>query len=144
MQRPEFTGKYAGLTTAANAAQFVEKLEQTAGVTLPETIGATPPNQPLQLTRTQLIGKMAGGEYSAAQALRAFVEQQVVFDKFFYRGFVAMQYFGYLRRDPEQAGYDDWVDVLTNGRGTIQPRDYRHMSFGFIYSEEYRQGFSRS
>ena len=25
-----------------------------------------------------------------------------------------MQYFGYLLRDPEDAGYNDWVDVLTN------------------------------
>ncbi|HKY45100.1 MAG TPA: hypothetical protein VJM50_18560, partial [Pyrinomonadaceae bacterium] len=31
-----------------------------------------------------------------------------------FRAFAAMQYFGYLLRDPEDAGYNDWVDVLTN------------------------------
>ena len=56
-----------------------------------------------------------------------------------------MQYFGYLRRDPEAAGYDDWVDVLTNGRASagIQPGDYRHLIFGFIYSTEYRERFGQ-
>jgi hypothetical protein len=84
---------------------------------------------------------MASGEFTAAQTLRAFIEQKVVFDAFFYRAFVAMQYFGYLLRDPEPAGYDDWVDVLTNGRGTIAPGDFRHLIFGFFYSVEYRQRF---
>ena len=69
------------------------------------------------------------------------VEQKAVYDKFFFRGFVAMQYFGYLRRDPDSGGYSDWVDVLTNGRGAIAPQDYRHMIFGFTYSPEYRERF---
>ena len=54
-----------------------------------------------------------------------------------------MQYFGYLRRDPEAAGYNDWVDVMTNGRGAIQPKDYRHMILGFMYSVEYRERFGK-
>ncbi len=143
MGRPEFVAKYAGLTTTGNASQFIAKLEETAGTVLPETVPPTLTGQPLQLTRTQLINKMASGEYTPAQTLRAFVEQKVVFDKFFYRGFVAMQYFGYLRRDPETAGYNDWVDVLTNGRGTIQPGDYRHLIFGFVYAAEYRARFGQ-
>jgi len=32
--------------------------------------------------------------------VKAFVEQKVVYDKYFPRGFVTMQYFGYLHRDP--------------------------------------------
>jgi hypothetical protein len=64
-----------------------------------------------------------------------------VWDAYFFKAFVAMEYLGYLRRDPEDAGYDDWVDVLTNGRGTHPPADYRHLVFGFIYSEEYRERF---
>jgi len=35
------------------------------------------------------------------------------------------------------------VDVLENGRGSVQPRDYRHMIFGFIYSVEYRRRFGQ-
>ena len=140
MQRGEFTAIYGGLTTAANAAQFIARLEQTAGVTLPAT-NTTLPGQPPQFGRQELINKMASGEFTAAQTLRAFIEQKVVFDQFFFRAFVAMQYFGYLLRDPEDAGYNDWVDVLTNGRGNIPPGDFRHLIFGFVWSVEYRQRF---
>ncbi|MDQ3684034.1 MAG: S8 family serine peptidase [Acidobacteriota bacterium] len=131
VNRSEFTAKYAGLMTAGSAAQFVAKLEQTAGVTIAEPL------------RSQLIAEMSSGQKTAAQTLRAFVESQQIYDRFFFRGFVAMQYFGYLRRDPEAAGYNDWVDVMTNGRGAIQPKDYRHMILGFMYSIEYRERFGK-
>lgn len=140
MARPAFQNVYGGLTGAGSASQFVAKLEQQANVTLPAA-ATTDPGQPPQYGRTELIQKMSSGQFTAAQTLRAFIEQKVVFDAFFYRSFVAMQYFGYLGRDPEQAGYDDWVDVLTNGRGSIQPGDYRHLIFGFVYSVEYRDKF---
>ena len=140
MQKPEFTAIYAGLTTPANAAQFIARLEQTAGVTLPAT-ATTLPGQPPQFGRQELINRMSSGQFTAAQTLRAFIEQKVVFDAFFFRAFVAMQYFGYLLRDPEDAGYNDWVDVLTNGRGPIPPGDFRHLIFGFVWSVEYRQRF---
>ncbi|HEU4509583.1 MAG TPA: M12 family metallo-peptidase, partial [Pyrinomonadaceae bacterium] len=140
MARPEFTTIYGGLTNAGNAAQFIATLEQRAGVTLPAT-ATTQPGQPPQFGRQELINKMQSGEFTAAQTLRAFIEQKVVFDAFFFRAFVAMQYFGYLLRDPEDAGYNDWVDVLTNGRDNIQPGDFRHLIFGFVWSVEYRQRF---
>ena len=140
MQKPEFQAIYAGLTDAAHAAQFIAKLEEKAQVTLPATT-TTLPGQPPQYGRQELINKMANGEFTTAQTLRAFIEQKVVFDAFFFRAFVAMQYFGYLLRDPEDAGYNDWVDVLTNGRGPIPPGDFRHLIFGFVWSVEYRQRF---
>ena len=140
MARPAFQNIYSGLTTAANAAQFIAKLEEKAGVTLPAT-NTTQPGQPPQFGRQELINKMSSGQFTAAQTLRAFIEQKVVFDAFFFKSFVAMQYFGYLNRDPEDAGYNDWVDVLTNGRGTIQPGDFRHLIFGFVWSVEYREKF---
>lgn len=140
MARTAFQNIYTGLTDAGHASQFIAKLEQTAGVTLPAT-NTTEPGQPPQFGRDELIQKMASGQFTAGQTLRAFIEQKVVFDKFFFRAFVAMQYFGYLNRDPEDAGYNDWVDVLTNGRGTIPPGDFRHLIFGFVWSVEYREKF---
>ena len=140
MQKAEFQAIYTGLTNSANAAQFIAKLEEKAEVTLPAST-TTLPGQPPQFGRQELINKMASGEFTAAQTIRAFIEQKVVFDRFFFRAFVAMQYFGYLLRDPEDAGYNDWVDVLTNGRGTIPPGDFRHLIFGFVWSVEYRQRF---
>jgi hypothetical protein len=145
MQLPEFTNIYAGITDAGHAAQFIAKLEEKARVTLPETVPPTQPGQPTQYGRSQLIGLMQAGTLTPAQTLRAFIEQKVVWDTYFYRAFVAMQYFGYLRRDPEPAGYDDWVDVLTNGRASasVAPGDYRHLIFGFVYSVEYRERFGK-
>jgi glucose/arabinose dehydrogenase len=147
MQLPEFTSIYAGITDAGHAAQFIAKLEEKARVTLPETVPPTQPGQPTQYGRSQLIGLMQAGTLTPAQTLRAFIEQKVVWDTYFYRAFVAMQYFGYLRRDPEPAGYDDWVDVLTNGRVSpgvnVAPGDYRHLIFGFVYSVEYRERFGK-
>ncbi|MDQ3684099.1 MAG: hypothetical protein M3430_00660 [Acidobacteriota bacterium] len=129
MARQEFADKYSMLTNAAQAAAFIQKLEQTAGVSMAEP------------QRSEMITAMQTGQRSAGETLRAFVETKAVFDRFFFRGFVAMQYFGYLRRDPDDAGYDDWVDVMINGRGTVPPSDHRHMIFGFIYSAEYRERF---
>jgi hypothetical protein len=141
MARDEFTAIYGGLTTAANAAQFIAKLEETAQITLPETVPPTQPGQPAQFGRSEIIRKLQSGEFTTAQSLRAFVEQKVVFDACFFRAFVTMQYFGYLQRDPDKAGFDDWVDVLTNGRGSILPGDFRHLVFGFLFSVEYRERF---
>jgi hypothetical protein len=45
-----------------------------------------------------------------------------------------MQYFGYLRRDPD-ALYVDWIAVLD------QTGDPRHMINGFMNSIEYRNRF---
>jgi hypothetical protein len=86
---------------------------------------------------------MQTGAATPQQTLRAFVETPEITAKFFYRGFVAMQYFGYLRRDPEPAGYNDWVDVLTFGRASagVAPDNIRHLINGFIYSLEYRGRF---
>ena len=144
MQLPEFTGIFSGLTDSpSDAAAFVAKLEEKARVTLPAS-ATTESGQPPQFGRQELINRMANGQ-SAAQTMREFIEQKVVWDAYFFRAFVAMQYFGYLRRDPEPAGYDDWVDVLTNGRASagIAPEDYRHLIFGFVYSVEYRERFGK-
>ncbi len=64
-----------------------------------------------------------------------------------------MQYFGFLKRDPDLndpnlSGWSEWVYVFTNGGGArnrpdILPRDIHHLTFGFIYSEEYRKRFGQ-
>jgi hypothetical protein len=143
MQLPEFTARFNGLTDSpSDAAAFIAMLELVGRVTLPAT-ATTGPGQPQQYGRQQLIDLMASGQFTAAQTLRAFIEQKVVWDTYFYRAFVAMQYFGYLQRDPDLAGYEDWLRVLTFGDAPtgIQPGDYRHLIFGFVYSVEYRERF---
>ncbi len=122
---PEFQSIYGGLTDSAHASQFVAKLEQTAGVTLPEPF------------RSNLISQMQGGMLTAPQVLRQFIEHSVVFNKFFNRGFVSMLYFGLLRRNPDATGFNNWLTQL-NSTG-----DQRSIVFGFIYSTEYRSRFGQ-
>jgi hypothetical protein len=47
-----------------------------------------------------------------------------------------MQYFGYLKRDPEAEGFNNWLKYLN-----ANPQDYRTMVHGFVHSIEYRMRF---
>jgi uncharacterized protein YbgA (DUF1722 family) len=53
------------------------------------------------------------------------------------KAFVLMQYFGYLKRDIDQAGYDFWLNVVTN----VQPGNYRGMVCAFTTAAEYQRRF---
>lgn len=118
VQRPEFRNRYDAMSNSA----YVDALETNAEVTLT--------NKPA------LVAALDGNQKTRAQVLREIVELQSVDDKFFIRAFVAMQYFGYLRRDPDTVGYNNWVTTLT-----ADPSNFRHMIFGFIFSDEYRHRF---
>jgi hypothetical protein len=48
---------------------------------------------------------------------------------------VLTQYFGYLRRDPDETGYQFWLNVL-NTTG-----NFRSMVCAFLTSAEYQQRF---
>jgi hypothetical protein len=49
---------------------------------------------------------------------------------------VSIQYFGFLRRDPDTIGYQNNIETLN-----ADPSNLRHMIFIFIYSTEYRSRF---
>lgn len=87
-------------------------------------------------SRDQLVADLNNGWKTRAQVLRAVVESQEVYDREYNRAFVAMEYFGYLRRDPEPDGYNAWLNYLNT-----HPGDYRTMVWGFVYSQEYRRRF---
>ena len=118
VQKPEFKAIYDGLTNQG----YVDKLEQTAGVTISN--------------KADLVAALNGGTQTRAQVLRTVIESAPVFNKFFNRGFVTMQYFGYLRRDPDPIGFTNWVNTLD-----ADPSNFRHMIFGFIFSTEYLNRF---
>jgi hypothetical protein len=117
-QRPEFKSRYDGLSNAA----YVNALEANAEVALSN--------------KAALIAALDGGQTNRGQVLRDIVESQAVGDRFFNRAFVAMQYFGYLRRDPDTIGFQNWLNTLN-----ADPSNFRHMIFGFLFSTEYRQRF---
>jgi hypothetical protein len=84
------------------------------------------------LTRAELAAQLSAATLSRAQVVRAIVESDELFAAEYNRAFVAMQYFGYLRRDPEAAGFEAWLRYLT-----ANPQDARTMVRGFANSQEY-------
>jgi len=119
MNRPAFVTKFSGLTDT----QYVDTLLSTAQVTSPH--------------RDFWIAALGNGTRTRATVLRDISESPEVYDKYFNQAFVVMQYFGYLRRDPD-AFYLDWIAVLDSN-----PNDYRGMVNGFMNSLEYRFRFGQ-
>jgi len=72
-----------------------------------------------------------------AQVLLDVIEIPAFKTREFNGAFVLMQYFGYLRRDPDQGGYDFWLDVLNNR----VPGNFRGMVCAFLTSAEYQHRF---
>ena len=52
--------------------------------------------------------------------------------------FVMMEYFGYLRRDPDASGYQFWLNKLNQFNGNFEQAE---MVKAFIVSAEYRSRF---
>jgi len=52
-----------------------------------------------------------------------------------------MQYFGYLRRDPDAAGYQFWLNKLNQFGGNFEQAE---MVKAFIVSGEYRIRFRQN
>jgi hypothetical protein len=121
VQRAEFLQLYPSSQTPE---EFVNKLFDTAGLT------------PFLADRQRLANDMRNGK-TRAQVLREVVEIVDFRTREYNPSFVLMQYFGYLNRDPEQGGYDFWLNVLNNS----DPNNYRGMVCSFITSREYQERF---
>jgi hypothetical protein len=119
--RPSFRAEYPETMIAD---QFVNKLFDAAGLA------------PYTAERQQQINAMNNGK-TRAEVLREVVEVQAFRDREYNSAFVLMQYFGYLRRDPDQGGYDFWLNVLNNR----VPGNYKSMVCAFITSAEMQQRF---
>ncbi len=120
--RPAFVSAYSFPNTPMGNQQYVDALLNTAAVTLPTA------------TRQALIDGLNNGTLTRAGVLRQIVESQQVSDKYNHQAFAVMEYFGYLRREPDSA-YQVWIQVLD------QSNDPRGMVTGFVTSTEYRQRF---
>lgn len=113
-------------------AQFVDKLNANAG------------NPLLQSEREHLISGLTAGSITRAQALRTVADHQALNLAEFNRAFVLMQYFGYLRRNPndpqdsDYTGYEFWLAKLNEFNGNFVNAE---MVKAFIASIEYRQRF---
>ncbi len=118
--REDFHTTYDPLANAA----YVDRLIANAGVTISN--------------RNQLVADLNAGTKTRAQVLREIVDNGAFYNAAFNRGFVATEYYGYLRREPEPTGFQAWLTYLNT-----HPGDYRTMVNGFVNSQEYRARFGR-
>jgi uncharacterized repeat protein (TIGR01451 family) len=121
MQRPEFRNKYDLQTTPA---AYVDALLTTAGL-------------PTHPSRAGWIAGLTNGSLTRAQVLRQLAESGELSNKYNVEAFVVMQYFGYLRRNPDKF-YLDWIAIMNQ-----DPANYRNMVNGFMNSAEYRARFGQ-
>jgi hypothetical protein len=129
VQRPRFL---AAFPLSLTPAQFVDTLNANAGSPLSQS------------ERDQLVNELSSGAKTRAQVVRAVAEDPDLHRAEFNRAWVLMQYFGYLRRNPndpqdtDYTGYEFWVAKMNQFNGNFIDAE---MVKSFISSIEYRQRF---
>ncbi|HEV2861308.1 MAG TPA: TIGR03118 family protein [Pyrinomonadaceae bacterium] len=88
--------------------------------------------------RDSLIAGLNNSTLTRADVLRRVAESEEFTNNEFTRIFVAMEYFGYLRRDPDPGGYNHWLGQLNAFGGNFVQAE---LVKAFISSSEYRQRF---
>jgi len=136
VQRAEFKTAFDALTNEVYVSILMGRYSLSQ-ITTPDPANPDGANK-VTLNSTDLVNRLngIGGTLTRAQVLRAIADSDQVFNLEFNKAFVAMQYYGYLRRTPEQSGYDSWLDYLNT-----HPGDSRTMINGFMNSAEYRFRF---
>jgi uncharacterized repeat protein (TIGR01451 family) len=128
--RPAFKNVFDGLSNLA----YVDKLYANAGV------------QPSTAERDALVSALNAGTKTRARVLLDVADSAAFKQRELDRAFVLMEYFGYLRRNPDdtpdsnRGGYDFWLAKLDSFGG-----DYirAEMVKAFISSIEYRRRFGQ-
>jgi hypothetical protein len=124
VQRPAFRAAYDGLSND----RYVEELVTHTGVSFTTD------------ERAALVSDLASGALTRAGALRRIVEDGRFVAAKRNQAFVMMQYLGYLRRDPDAAGFSFWLAKLNQFNGNFEQAE---MVKAFIVSGEYRNRFPR-
>jgi hypothetical protein len=128
VDRPEFVRKYP---TSMNAAQFVDALLVVAS----KSSGAR-----LAQLRADLLPLYNGADSGRVAIIRRVAENDAFARAEYNRAFVVMQYFGFLRRDPDERGFQFWLNVLQS-QSTTGTAAYRGMVCSFLSSTEYQSRF---
>jgi hypothetical protein len=132
IQRPDFLSAFPNSMTAQD---FVDELDMKAGQVLstPEKAGLV-----------AVLGSTPSNINKRAQVLRSVADDVDLRNAEFKRAFVLMQYFGYLRRNPNDlpdsdfSGYSFWLNKLDSFNGNFVDAE---MVKAFIQSIEYKQRF---
>ena len=88
--------------------------------------------------RNSLITGLNSFSLTRAQVLRAVAESEEFTLNEANRNFVLMEYFAYLRRDPDTSGFNFWLNKLNAFNGNFRNAE---MVKAFLNSLEYRQRF---
>jgi hypothetical protein len=129
VQCAEFIAHYQNTLTPE---QFVDALNANTAGALTES------------ERAGLVAKLTAGTNTRAEVLRTVAENAEVSRREFNSAFVLMQYFGYLRRNPDSFpdtnfdGYNFWLTKLNSFNGDFRRAE---MVKAFISSDEYRHRF---
>jgi len=91
--------------------------------------------------RNSLVAALDASTMTRAQVLRAIAESEEFSSNEFNGAFVTMEYFGYLRRDPDTSGFNFWLNKLNIFNGDFIKAE---MVKAFINSSEYRLRFGAS
>jgi hypothetical protein len=128
VQRPEFIQKYQSAMTAESFVDaLIQNVEQGSGADLSSQ-------------RDSLVGTYNSGanlNQSRGFVVQAMADNATLSQANYNSAFVLTEYFGYLRRDPDQAGYNFWLNALN-----VAPGNYRGMVCSFVTSTEYQRRFS--
>jgi glucose/arabinose dehydrogenase len=129
VSRPEFAEAYPETLTPT---EFVDRVNENTGLSL------SPPE------RDALVAALADGSADRAAVLRSVVEDGDFVQRELDRAFVLMEYFGYLRRNPDDSpdsdasGYNFWLNKLNQFNGNFIRAE---MVRSFLVSSEYRDRF---
>jgi hypothetical protein len=136
VSRAKFVSAYP---TSLSPSAFVDQLFAHAGVT------------PANADRAAAVNEFGAASDTASaaargRALRRVAENTLLQQQEFTQAFVLMQYFGYLRRDPNAtpdnnySGYTFWLQKLNGFNGNFGDAE---MVKSFLVSTEYRGRFPR-
>jgi len=142
-----FTGKWDapegnGTTLAAQLANLRAGRAYINFHTVQFTGGEIRGNFPAEdAFRNSLVAGLNATTLTRAQVLRAVAETEELQTREFNAAFVAMEYFGYLRRDPDTSGFNFWLNKLNTFNGNFRNAE---MVKAFLAASEYRQRFGPS
>ena len=121
MSRPEFSSAYNSFDNAG----FVDKLIQTAAVTVPQNV------------RDSWVNALNSGTTTRALVFRQLSERPEVSAKYLHEAQVASCYYGFFTRNPD-AAYFNYLARLDSGEITLAD-----LAFAFINADEYRSRFGQ-
>jgi hypothetical protein len=129
VERAEFKRKYPA---TMKPAEFVDSLLAT----IVQTTGVD-----LASERGLLIGLLDDSANGRAAVLTRLVSDQRVVDANYNHALVLFQYFTYLRRNPDEAGFNAWVNTLKT-KPLRDPDAARSLVCNFLNSAEYQNRFT--